>query len=312
MSHLESRSAKVLSCASCRQRKIKCDKTQPICTQCSRASVECIYPSRKPTRRVPRPRQNELLDRISRLESIVGKADPDKLRQLNLEKILGPGSAGSAREEVREQSTQKTQDPQALKTQDPVKGTTARYLSGEFWENLCEEVEGIKQALEQPSDDDEEEDEGDSPQSAEAARSSMTTSPSGFVFGNPDFHERDQLVHPSRDMMIRLWAIYTRNVDSMMKFLHRPTVAKMLDALAESSSDRHHSPAQNALAFAIYFSAVMCLRPEACRKQLGESQEVLGSRYRICVEQALAAADYLNSNALETLQAFTLYTVCLS
>ena len=306
MSYVEGRPIKVLSCASCRQRKTKCDKAQPSCTQCSRFGIECNYPSRKPTRRTPRPRQNELLDRISRLESIVGKADPEKLRQLDLVGIVGSGSAGSPETDVR------PQDASGEDKKDGVvaAGASVRYLSGEFWGNLCEEVEGIKQALDQPSEDDDEDQDGHSPESLEATGTSSSMAPSGFLFGNPDYHERDQLVHPPRDTMIRLWAVYTRNVDPLMKFLHRPTVSKQLQYFAESPSTHPFSPPTNALIFAIYFSAITCLRPDACRKEFGESQEVLGRRYRLGVERALAAADYLNSNSLEILQALTLYTVC--
>ena len=186
----------------------------------------------------------------------------------------------------------------------------ARYLSGEFWENLCDEVEGIKQALDQPSDDeDEDELEGDSPES-EAAKTSISMSPSGFIFGNPNFHEQGQLEHPPREMMIKLWAIYTRNVDPLMKFLHRPTVAKQLEALAASTKDYPAESTFHALAHAIYFSAVTCLSPADCRRQLDESQAILATRYRLAVERALAEADFLNSNSLETLQALTLYVVC--
>lgn len=304
MSSSDGRPMKVLSCASCRQRKIKCDKVQPNCIQCSRFGFECVYPSRKPTRRAPRPRQNELLDRISRLETIVGKADPEKLRQLNLEKLAGrPASSAASPPETREQ------DKQSPGRQDSGTDAATRYLSGEFWENLCEEVEGIKQALDQPSEDDEDDEDGDSPESTEAQRSSISMAPSGFLFGNPSYHEQGKLEHPPREMMIRLWAIYTRNVDPLMKFLHRPTVAKQLEALTDTSTERSLDPATSALGHAIYFSAVTCLSPENCRKQLGESRDVLATRYRLGVERALAEADFLNNNSLEILQALTLYTV---
>ncbi|KAF7561949.1 hypothetical protein G7046_g2194 [Stylonectria norvegica] len=311
MSQREGRSFKVLSCASCRQRKIKCDKVQPACTQCSRFGIECVYPSRKPTRRAPRPRQTELLDRISRLEDIVGQADPEKLRELDLGNLASLADRAVA-SPTTDNAAQRTLDARSPGNDVVVAQATAKYLSGEFWGNLCDEVEGIKQALDQPSEDDDDEDDyGDSPESLGTTGSSTAMGPSGFMFGNPGYHERDRLVHPPRDMMIRLWAIFTRNVDPLMKFLHCPTIAKQLQAFAESPTEQPFSPATNALIFAIYFSAVTCLRPEPCLRQLGETQDVLASRYRTGVERALAAADYLNSNHLETLQALTLYTAMI-
>ncbi|KAF7543833.1 hypothetical protein G7Z17_g10431 [Cylindrodendrum hubeiense] len=296
------RRTKVLSCSSCRNRKIKCDKAQPICTQCTSFGFECAYPSRKPTRRAPRLRQTELLDRISRLETIVGKADPEKLRQLDQEfKASRGGDIAAPAEGVQNPETQAA----------PVHGVEKRYLSGEFWGHLCTEIEGIRQVLDQPSDDDDDDDEGDSPESVEAASSSTLAGASGFSLGNPSHHESGPLQHPPPEMMSRLWAIYTRNVDPLMKVLHCPTIARLLQAYTESPSPRPFDPPTNAVIFAIYFCAVTCLRPEDCLEKLGESRDVLSTRYRINVEQALAEADYLNSNELETLQALALYTAIL-
>jgi hypothetical protein len=108
--------------------------------------------------------------------------------------------------------------------------------------------------------------------------------------------------------MIRLWTIYSRNVDPLMKILHRPTMGKHFQAYIESPSTHRFTPEINAVMFAIYFCAAACLTPESCFKQLGESKEVLTRRYRVSVERALAEADYLSTTKLETLQALTLYT----
>ncbi|KAH6885837.1 hypothetical protein B0T10DRAFT_85386 [Thelonectria olida] len=309
MSTQEGRPAKVLSCSSCRHRKIKCDKAQPLCTQCSRFGFECVYPSRKPTRRAPRPRQTELMDRISRLENIVGQADPAKLRQLEqeLKSINSNVDVPSKQETTTATTATTTQEPE---TQGSPSQPVPRYLSGEFWGHLCAEVEGIRQALDQPSDDDDDDDDDDgtSPESIEAANSFMPSGPSGFLFGNPDYQEREPLIHPPPDMMARLWAIYLRNVDPLMKVLHRPTITKALQNYTEPPIRRPFEASTNAVIFAIYFCAVTSLTPEDCLRRLGESYDVVTRRYRNGIEQALAEADYLNSNELETLQALALYT----
>ncbi|KAF4981235.1 hypothetical protein FZEAL_2923 [Fusarium zealandicum] len=302
MSARKDRQDKVLSCSNCRSRKIKCDKKHPACTQCVRFGLECLYPSRKPTRRAPRPRQSELLDRISRLESIVNQADPAKLQQLDEETGSAPRGA-TLSVTLEEQCT----ESQAAASQATSAQIGEKYLSAGFWGNLCAEVEGIRQALDQPSEDDDDDDEGESPESYEAVPSA-TTSLSGFLLGSPDYNGREPLVHPSPNMVIRLWTIYTRNVDPLMKILHRPTITKQLQTHIGSPTSNSFSPATNALIFTIYFCAAACLRPETCQNQLGESRDVLVNRYRNSVERALAEADYLCTNELETLQALTLYT----
>jgi hypothetical protein len=300
MSAREGRSAKVLSCSNCRTRKIKCDKIQPLCGQCSRFGLDCVFPSRKPTRRAPRPRQSELLDRISRLESIVNQADPAKLKQLDegdIEVLPDKTSLSATLDDRCEESQAAAAQIASLEVGD-------QYLSSGFWGNLCAEVEGIRQALNQPSEDDDDDEEGESPESLDTG----STGPSGFLLGNSDYSSRQPLLHPPPNMMIRLWTIYIRNVDPLMKFLHRPTINKHFQAYIDSPTTHTFSPEINAVIFTIYFCAAVCLTPESCQKQLGESKEVLTRRYRVAVERALAEADYLSSTSLETLQALTLYT----
>ena len=40
-----------LACVSCRARKLKCDRTRPVCSRCLKVENECVYPEsrRKPT-----------------------------------------------------------------------------------------------------------------------------------------------------------------------------------------------------------------------------------------------------------------------
>jgi hypothetical protein len=56
------------SCATCRRRKVRCDKKYP-CTPCSRGGHVCLYPPKEP--RAPRVRKatiNDVATRISKLE----------------------------------------------------------------------------------------------------------------------------------------------------------------------------------------------------------------------------------------------------
>jgi hypothetical protein len=308
----EKRSAKVLSCASCRQRKIKCDKVQPLCTPCVRVGIECVYPSRKPTRRAPRTRQSELLERISRLESIVGKADPAMLEELD--RLSQPKGSGAQPINVQDDTIMASRDgplAQSEIAQTATADTAARYLSSEFWNNLCDEVVGIKQALEEPSDPEDVEDEveEESNESYEGPLAGVVLDiPSGYLFGNPSYHDKDKSSHPPRDMVLRLWAIYLRNVDPLMKILHRPTLTNELQLFANSST-RSLSASQHARLFSIYFAAVTTLSEEDCLRQLGRSKQELASNYRLNTEKALAAADYLSQPTLISLQALTIYVV---
>jgi hypothetical protein len=316
----DERPAKVLSCASCRARKVRCSKIQPRCTECEKADVECIYPSRKPTRRASRPRQRELLDRISRLEGIVGQVDPQS-RSLSLDSAVG-GFAAAATATAHTPAVTGGQDTRNVAVQSSsgkpnnTHAAGDRYMSGEFWSNLCEEVGAIRQTLEQSSgdEDDDENDDVDpdldqiSPPSRNPSLPENQNSPSGFILGNPDYHERQLLAHPAPDIISQLWAIYCRNCDPIIKILHQPTVSAEIRTLTQAHRPQSLARPWNALMFCIYFGAVSSLTPERCEIELGERQDILSRRYRMLAERALAAADYLNTNDLVTLQAFTIYT----
>jgi hypothetical protein len=66
-----------------------------------------------------------------------------------------------------------------------------------------------------------------------------------------------------------------------------------------------------ALVFAMYLSAVVSMTPAQCMNQLGEDREVAVKRYRFAVEQALAKANFLNTQSLVLLQAAVLFLIAV-
>ena len=339
--------AKPLSCANCRQRKIKCDRNPPRCTQCARSDLDCLFPSRKRTQRPRRMRHNELLNRISRLESIVGRADANigDLGRDTFERVQasagaaaagaalgaassGPGAAGAAGAGAASGSGGAASSPAnqgkasfigtAAQGSGAVGGPTARFMSGEFWSNLCDEVEGLKAALEQSSDSESDDDDpagDDTPESSgpgapprDLRRTPVSSS--GLVLGNPGYDGEEPDAHPPPDQIMKLIETFLTNVDPLMKILHRPTViAAMGGFVAGGLAPGSLSAPMDALFFAMYFGAVATSPPRLCVPTFGEEKAPLTDRYRFAAEKALAKADYLNSTDLTTLQAFTIYVV---
>lgn len=351
-----------LSCVNCRQRKVKCAKTYP-CPHCVRGGLECVFPSRKKDRAPRRNKNHELLNRLAKLEAIVGQADPTAVSSavggpvasggitaaaaaaaaptsaltsaptsaptLAPTAASNPGTQASGvasapslftplqQQELDLMNPQKRwPNPQPASKDDPA----AKYVSGEFWANLSREVEGIKAVLEQPSDSEdehgEEEDVFMSPESA-GQSTDYQNSPAAFtfsaaIFGNKGAVEGFPLHHPPPERMKTLRSLYFRNVDPLLKILHRPTIEKTFDIFIVNPEDHPLSKPFEALFFAMYFAAVTSLSPENCRTLLGEDRAILSARYRQSVEIALAKADYLSSSSLETLQALMLYDVRLS
>lgn len=90
-------SVKIWNCIACRRRKLKCDRQEP-CSGCTKNGLDCHYPV---TGRIPRrsrappswdsphQRQSELLQKLTRLESIVaelsGQIEEGKLATVDSE-----------------------------------------------------------------------------------------------------------------------------------------------------------------------------------------------------------------------------------
>lgn len=303
------------SCNTCRQRKIKCDKSQP-CGACQRAGVQCVFPSRVRASRVKKgagqARNSELLQRISRLENLVHKVEAQTgltIRELELgdqvhnnapsvEGLIEVGSDVGIDEQNRS-----------------VRPVGDRYLGGDFWTSLSDEVEGLKQLLEHPEEDEEEDLEDSKSNSMEPQQ----TTPPGYLFRDHDlFAESD---FPQLSDMHRLVLIkkYFTNVHLVCTILHEPTVNAALlgDLIATGKPPPPdlgifdmEPRAKIALTFSMYYAAIISMSNSDCLKFLGEDRESLLFRHRHYVESALNYADFINSMDMVPLQAFTIYLVC--
>ena len=362
---------KPLACTACRARKLGCNRVHP-CHNCIRSGAECIFPARRRVQRPRKTKNTELLQRLSRLENIVGKAGIENLLAADRGKNADPtgpasgvGGIGAAREppygedasssapigragpavgdkastgvqafieeyrgsrsggEVDEERNDVASDSVSL---DP---TSTKYLSAQFWSNLCGEVEGLRQILEHSTDSDPDSDEnvsfeGATPESAigistttndndHPGSASAPATSSGLLPGYLLTAATTAPRHPSPEQVRYLTATYFESFDVILKILHRPTTTTALLAFADAGCDRATlmSPAEEALFFAIYYAAITTLSDAACRAHLGAARDALARCLQAAVEHALARADYLNTDALEPLQALTIYVTCL-
>ena len=147
----QSRQPKPLSCTNCRQRKVKCDKSDP-CAACKRAGVECIFPNRT---RVPRGRRSvnqaknaEITRRIRRLEGLIEKFGA-LAEEKGLDDSLTDGAAATP--QSLGPSSHRSNEPNkaagrkaAARDGGSSKRTSEedldRYVSSDFWKNLSNEV----------------------------------------------------------------------------------------------------------------------------------------------------------------------------
>lgn len=94
-----------LACVSCRARKLKCDRTKPACTRCTRIKSECCYPESRRKPAFKRRNVKELEERLAQVEVLLkdapnkpapsSEADPQNVSPPQAESAPGQGSRHS-------------------------------------------------------------------------------------------------------------------------------------------------------------------------------------------------------------------------
>lgn len=157
------------SCVTCRSRKVKCDKSSP-CSNCRRANIPCVFPSRdKPprwARRLERiandakgtqdaadPGVTQVMDRLRSLEGLVKELNV----QLEQARAVSNTSAANSPSGQptgllnpdHEPEHQSASSPAASNTSDTHKrfgrlvledGSRSHYVSSGFWSRVNDEV----------------------------------------------------------------------------------------------------------------------------------------------------------------------------
>lgn len=309
---------KTLSCTSCRQRKIKCNKATP-CDPCLETAIECIYPTRRPrTTRTQRgalkARDEELLGRIQHLESLLASKHDASFTESNirtpsahLEPALdAPLSSNGVYNASSETGVAVDDHYSAFIKQQK---SSSRHLNSSFWSSLSDEFKSLKQLIEGPMDGGGDFDEEDST-CTDAAYSSPD-----LIFQDSDSNHNDEVVHPPNAHSVVLFRYFFKNVDPLCKILHRPTIDAYFSnvkALFEPPTRRFKFRSLEAVTFAVYYAAVTSMSSEECWDYFGEEKKVLSIRYKAFTERVLVQADILNTLEMPTLQSLTIYAVSTS
>lgn len=114
--------------------------------------------------------------------------------------------------------------------------------------------------------------------------------------------------HPSPIIIDRLWETYVTNFDPMMKVVHKPTAWLAISEAKVNLMTINEE--MEALMFAIYYAAIITLKPHEILDLFQKQPEEVLSRHQLLVEQALARAGIIQSQDLLTLQAFIIYLNC--
>ena len=302
---------KKLSCTSCRQRKIKCNRATP-CDPCLEAAIECVYPSRRarPTRaqrEAIKARDEDLLGRIRHLESLLA-SKPEVIRggenvdsAFKSTDLPMPSSAVTTTPAPSSGMSGNIEPGVALDDQYSnfiqQQKSSSRHINIEFWSSLSDEFDSLKQLLDTPADEDETE--------------SMSTDVTSDIVLQ-ESESSKEIAHPPHAHSVVLWQFYFKNVDPLCKILHRPTVNAYftnIKTLFEPGTGRFKFKSLEAVTFAAYFAAVTSMTSEECTDYFGEDRGDLLGRFGSFTERLLVQSDYLNTLEMTTLQALVIYTV---
>jgi hypothetical protein len=114
-------------------------------------------------------------------------------------------------------------------------------------------------------------------------------------------------LHPQPVHIFRLWQTFLDNVNPLSKVIHAPTVQHQI--LEASANLEKVSRSMESLMFAIYATSVNSMDNRECETMLGESKQILLTRFVKAAERALIRACFLKSTELVVLQALTLFLV---
>ena len=292
------------SCILCQTRKVKCDKKKPSCSNCLKARAECV-PSAPtvPRRRRRKLSEQDLAARLRRYEHLLKKhgvklEDDDDVPQ--------DGEPHNSDNHLLMLPRAPQADKGMLFTDHQNSRYVEKYalslhhfqivvdLSSTLWENLRDEIQDPKEALQTSSDDE--------------TNETNIFPEAGIFFLNRGFATKDlSSLHPPPVQIFRLWQTFLVNVNPLVKIFHAPTVQQiLLDATENLSSIPR---AIESLMFAIYLLSVTSLNPEECETMFGEARTALLSKYSQATQQALVNGKFLKSVNLYSLQAFALYLV---
>ncbi|KAH8887939.1 hypothetical protein GQ53DRAFT_808873 [Thozetella sp. PMI_491] len=332
------------SCVTCRARKVRCDKLSP-CSNCRRGKIECIFPSGdKPprwTRRLDRfgplqgqpqpapaahPGVNQVMDRLRTLEGLVKELSGQLEHANAVNAAHASGTSGPPSQADSPGSSSQGRDPERigeaassaailqqqfgrLVLQDA--SSRSRYVASGFWSRINDEINGLKMDTQglagEVSDDSLDE---DAPETTPATQERDRTPADRHAFlfrhsigaSGPSLEE----LRPLPSQIPFLLDVFYENINQVAQLVHMPTIRKMIREVG-SSRTAVLTPANEALMFSIYYSAVTSMEEEDVTENFGTSKAELNMQYRIGLEMALARADFMSVSDLTIVQAFVIF-----
>ncbi|KAF1736149.1 Bikaverin cluster transcription factor bik5 [Beauveria bassiana] len=244
---------KPLSCSTCRIKKIRCDRRIPCC-HCVKANIRCTFPSQ----RKPRERKPHLKNRPAEEQSAyeaIGDGLADRLQSLEAQVTTLQTQLVDVKSDKLPASNNELVKRAAYHPRATSAGAVT-HIKSSFWASINFE---LRQQLSSRRSN------GMQPQ----FQYSTLAGPSFSLQNQPDVSMllvksfqglRHPLHHPPESHIILFWHVFKENVEPMVKLLHCPTMAQLVERVLWH---RHTlSIAEHALLFSIYYVATAAMTEE--------------------------------------------------
>jgi hypothetical protein len=288
-----------LACEQCKRRKTRCNKGSP-CSACKNAGLHChtVQRARLPRGKSGKTRsqQNRVLeDRVVRLENLLAQQ-------------TGPRSASCSTPSSNHISpaiTSSGTESGDVSSASSLGPRLAEFVAPDFWTTLSEEVQGLREILEDSEDEVEEENLGN----GAIDEAPVTLGTGAILFQQTHHNVKTTTPTMSLETRTKLLRIYHTRVDSVYKILHWPTALSMVEESHQSIAGTLPILSVQVLETAICYMALCSItNDEAGEMDLGDRPEMLQA-YRCVIEELLARSSLLHSPDLIVLQAFVIYLV---
>lgn len=173
---------------------------------------------------------------------------------------------------------------------------------------MLRQIEELRDLLHDPISDNEENPNDDLNQPV--LDSTLDMGSNAAILGFQKIAPSMRSYHPPLSQSVTLVEIFKERVLPLVHIFHAPTLMRdYWDAI--SSLDTTLDRNSEALLFAIYYSTVISMESAQCESVIGVSREVALRHYQFAVQQAMARADFLNTQSVTLLQAVVLFLSAL-
>ncbi|PYH96096.1 C6 transcription factor [Aspergillus ellipticus CBS 707.79] len=282
------------SCLRCHHRKVRCDKASP-CGLCVRANVPCQYPGpSRVKRQSAKVTTADVLDRLESLERSIAALSRDRSvpRDSNVNETPPRAVDRSSGQMSPGTSTSTTVDQtqhEGLLAED------GRYINEQLLSRVLEKDKELQSPIGTPVSD------------GISFRRPAALKADGILVSRFLGDEADlRTMHPSQWHATQLWQIFLNRIDPLIKVIHVPSTQPRIFAAINRPQD---APADlHALLFSVYFAATTSLLSDEPHH---EARRAEIHNYQQGLELALYHSSFLDAPTLTSLQAMSIYQMCL-